>query len=76
MAPEQNEFGQKTKYSPIFWVLLNFLVSIKWNGKHLENIRVSEGQEISILKRTIEESGGIPVMKQKLLFKGKVLKVF
>lgn len=55
---------------------VNFkLVNIKWNGKALDNIKSSEGQEISALKRVIEEACGVPSKKQKLLFKGKFLKV-
>ena len=48
---------------------------MKWNGKILENIKASEGQKIVSLKRTIEDTCGVPVKKQKLLFKGKYLKV-
>ena len=50
-------------------------VNIKWKGKSLENIKIAEGQEVSSLKRVIEETCGIPVKKQKLLFKGNILKV-
>lgn len=58
-----------------FYLILE-LVSIKWNGKQVENITACEGQQISLLKRTIEETCGVPAKKQKLLFKGKFLKVF
>lgn len=51
------------------------VVIIKWNGKTVENIKASEGQQISELKRIIEDNCGVPAKKQKLLFKGKMLKV-
>lgn len=50
-------------------------MNIKWNGKVIDGIKASEGQEISVLKRSIEETCGVPSKKQKLLFKGKFLKV-
>ena len=52
------------------------IVNIKWNGKQVENIKACEGQQISFLKRRIEDTCGVPAKKQKLLFKGKFLKVF
>ena len=68
------------KLGEAFWLFLRvieifILVSIKWNGKPVENIKVCEGQQISELKRTIEDNCGVPAKKQKLLFKGKILKV-
>lgn len=57
-------------------ISFNFLiVHIKWNGKPVENITACEGHNISSLKRVIEDSCGVPIKKQKLLFKGKFLKV-
>lgn len=60
-----------------FFILSNFLkVNVKWNGKAVENIKAYEGQPITLLKRTIEDTCGVPAKKQKLLFKGKFLKVW
>ena len=53
----------------------NYLVNIKWNGKVVENVEASQGEEVAALKRVIEETCGVPSKKQKLLFKGKFLKV-
>lgn len=41
----------------------------------VEGIEGVEGQEASVLKRAIEETCGLSVSRQKLLFKGRFLKV-
>lgn len=51
------------------------LVNIKWNGKAIDNIQAVQGEEVVNLKRVIEDTCGVPSKKQKLLFKGKFLKV-
>lgn len=50
-------------------------MNIKWNGKAVENVEACQGEEVAVLKRVIEETCGVPSKKQKLLFKGKFLKV-
>jgi hypothetical protein len=67
------EHKTSNKNFPILFIFE--IVNIKWNGKQVENIKARNGQQISFLKRTIEDTCGVPSKKQKLLFKGKFLKV-
>lgn len=52
-----------------------FIVILKWNGKLIEDVNLDEGESVECLKRVIETQYNIPSKKQKLLFKGKMLKV-
>lgn len=69
-----NEQKPSKRTFPILFIFE--IVTIKWNGKQVENIKACEGQQISFLKRTLEDTCGVPAKKQKLLFKGKFLKVY
>ena len=69
------DIEQKTSKNNFMFSFIFVIVYIKWNGKQVENLKACEGQRILFLKRAIEDTCGVPAKKQKLLFRGKILKV-
>jgi len=51
------------------------IVQVKWNKTTFDNIEVDTTQTVDLLKAQLYGLSNVPPEKQKLMFKGKILKV-
>jgi hypothetical protein len=55
--------------------LYSNIVEIKWRGSSVGNIDKSFEESIEDLKEVLAQKTGVEIKNQKLLYKGKLLKV-
>jgi ubiquitin carboxyl-terminal hydrolase 14 len=50
-------------------------VSVKWNKTSFDNLEIDPSLGVEVVKAQLFDLSNVPVDKQKLMFKGKILKV-